>query len=74
MSYVPSLVRLDHTILKHDREWILHTLPKEPIRVAAEHIPDPDIDPTSTVGKQESQIDHDLRWADNVLRQNISLN
>ncbi|PIC46717.1 hypothetical protein L5515_014690 [Caenorhabditis briggsae] len=67
MSFVPSEVRLDHTYLEWDREWIFQRLPKNEIQIPREFEPDVDADSIPAITRQPA--DPNLTWNETALDQ-----
>ncbi|CAI2346011.1 unnamed protein product [Caenorhabditis sp. 36 PRJEB53466] len=70
MSFVPSEVRLNHTFLDWDREWIFQRLPKTEVQIPREFEPDCDADAIPSNARQ--QPDPNTTWdpAASILKTN----
>ncbi|CTQ86494.1 Anaphase-promoting complex subunit 13 [Caenorhabditis elegans] len=67
MSFVPSEVRLDHTFLEWDKEWIFQRLPKTEIQIPREFEPDIETDAIPTIARQPA--DPNTTWNETGLDQ-----
>ncbi|CAB3404483.1 unnamed protein product [Caenorhabditis bovis] len=62
MSFVPSEVRIDHTYLKWDKEWIFQRLPKDEVIISRDFEPDIEADTIPGSVRQEPVLDPNLTW------------
>uniref|UniRef100_A0A8R1EHY0 Anaphase-promoting complex subunit 13 n=1 Tax=Caenorhabditis japonica TaxID=281687 RepID=A0A8R1EHY0_CAEJA len=67
MSFVPSEVRLDHTFLEWDREWIFQRLPKNEVLIPREF--EPDIEADSIPSNTRQAADPNTTWTETGIDQ-----
>ncbi|CAD6195726.1 unnamed protein product [Caenorhabditis auriculariae] len=69
MSNVPSEVRLDHSFVKWDKDWINEVLPEDTIEIHRDFEPDIESDTIPSTIRQDPLPDPNLAWPETAIDQ-----